>query len=380
MLSINEYLNALKINGQTEHTLINVEQTLRQAADFKPLSKWTQGDTTKYLLKLQGKYKPSSIEYKKAVLKRYFSRGGKDKVVEHLKIKSIKGDLNRDELLTVDDVNKLIETTASPMYKALFAFLFESGARISEALNVKVDDIQETEDKGMIIKVTQTKTGLDRRRGLYVYSAGYIRNHISYSGLKKGDRLFGVTRPAVHLMLQKIGKDAGIDKPLSPHKFRHSSATHMVLSGYQEAIIRKKMGWTDDSRMISRYQHIIDDDVINAESEKKTNGQVKKPVISSIKMAEPLKIADASMQLSKLSEENEFLKLQVKELQNQMTALDIQTPKVEKDYAGAMLELIDMMKSNPHILGLLEVLKRGEINQDVVSGKLRHAAIDAVTV
>ncbi|HEX7628027.1 MAG TPA: hypothetical protein VF354_03800 [Candidatus Methanoperedens sp.] len=53
----------------------------------------------------------------------------------------------------------------------------------------------------------------------------------------------------------------------------------MLLRRYQDPIIKKKHGWTADSRMIARYQHIVDDDVINAESEKK-NGKdaINRPI------------------------------------------------------------------------------------------------------
>ncbi|MCZ7393042.1 MAG: tyrosine-type recombinase/integrase [Candidatus Methanoperedens sp.] len=321
MITIDSYIKEIQANGQAAHTLINVEQTLRYAGQFKPLSKWKDQDVTRYILELQKTYKPSSIEYKKAVLKRFFKRAGKGDIVEHVKIKFIKGNLNREDILTVDDVNNLIAYTESPMYKALFSFLFESGARISEVLNVKVEDIQET-DRGMIIAIPQTKTGTDKRRALYVYSAGYIRNHLTYSGLKKGDKLFGITRPAVHLMLQKVGKEAGIDKPLSPHKFRHASATDMLLRGYQDPIVKKKHGWTADSRMIARYQHIVDDDVINAEAEKKNGADTIKRPIRTIKQAESLNIATSQLQLSKLSAENQELRAKFEEQQKQMNKQD----------------------------------------------------------
>lgn len=335
MITIDNYIDEIKANGQAEHTLINVKQTLKHAEQFKTLSNWNEQDTTSYILGLQKNYKPSSIEYKKAVLKRFFKRSGKGEIVEHVKIKAIKGNFNREDILTVDDINNLIEHTESPMYKAIIAFLFESGGRINEVLNVKVEDIQET-DRGMIIGLPQTKTGTDKRRALYVYSAGYIRNHLTYSGLKKRDKLFGITRPTVHIMLQKIGKIAGIDKPLSPHKFRHASATDMLLRGYQDPIIKKKHGWTADSRMIARYQHIVDDDVINAESEKKNGKDAINRPISNIKQAESLKIADASMQLSKISEENIELKKQ----------MDSMTTMFNKDVIEAMINarVKEMMK------------------------------------
>lgn len=69
-------------------------------------------------------------------------------------------------------------------------------------------------------------------------------------------------------MLKIIANKTGIEKPVTCHKFRHAQATDMVVRGYQESIIRKKLGWTNDSRMIATYTHFVDDDVINATLEK----------------------------------------------------------------------------------------------------------------
>ncbi len=315
---LQNYLNELKINGKSANTLIYQESILKEANTFKALPEWNKDDVNTFILSLQEKNKKSSVEVKKAILKRFFTWAGKEGIVEHLKIKFPKNNLRREDILTVDDVNKMIEATESPMYKALIAFLFESGARIGEALKVKVEDIQET-DKGMVISVPQTKTGIDRRRGLYVYSAGYIRNHITYKGLGKGELLFSIKRPQAHIMLNKIAVKAGIDKPISPHKFRHAQATDMVIRGYQETVIRKKLGWTDDSRMIARYEHIVDDDVINATLEK-GGGDIPKQVINKIKTAEPLKLADAASMFVKMNEENEQLRVEMAELKKQQEA------------------------------------------------------------
>ncbi len=314
-----DYLNELKINGKSASTLIYQESILKEADAFKKLPGWTKDDVNRFILDLQEKNKKSSVEVKKAIIKRFFTWAGEKEIVEHLKIKFPKNNLRREDILTVDDVNKMIEATESPMYKALIAFLFESGARINEALKVKVEDIQET-DKGMIISVPQTKTGIDRRRGLYVYSSGYIRNHITYKGLGRADLLFSIKRPQAHTMLNKIAKKAGIDKPMSPHKFRHAQATDMVIRGYQESIIRKKLGWTDDSRMLSRYEHIVDTDVIDATAEKAGTDIPRQPMIN-IKQAESLKIADASLQMSKLSEENKANQEKIKFLEDAMTKI-----------------------------------------------------------
>lgn len=312
-MNVSSYLNELKINGVSDSTIEYYTSVLKDAATFKKLPVWSRDDVNAYFLSLNGKNKQSSIELKKIVIKKFLTWAGKNESVAHLKAKIPKNNLKREDLLTVEDIDKLIEATDSPMWKAIIAFLFESGCRIGEAVKtdrsegIRVKDIQET-DKGLIVNIPTTKTDAGYRRTLLVYSATYIRNHISYSALGKDDLLFGVGDEWVRIMLRRFAGKAGITKPMTPHKFRHTSATYACLKGYNEDIIRKKYGWSANSTVPSRYLHLIDEDVIDATLEKEGLDITKSRTVTNIKQAESLKIADASMQLSKLSEENEALK------------------------------------------------------------------------
>ena len=310
MSLIEKYKEELSINGRAENSIETIGYVLNDAKKFKNLKLWNKQDVNKYILSLKERNKPATVELKKVLIRSFFEWSGKGDIVSHLKSKKVKNILKREDLLTIDEINLLIETTASPRYKALIAFLFESGARISEALAVKVSDIQET-DKGMIISVPQTKTDNQPRRALFLFSAQYIRNLITYSTLSKDDLLFPITRDGAQKAFIKIGKKAGIKKNVSPHKFRHAQATEMVLRGYQETLIRKKLGWSPTSDMIARYQNIIDDDVIDATFEKAGNlpvSAIKRPEITE---AKEFNLIDASTRLMQISDENEELKTRI---------------------------------------------------------------------
>lgn len=317
---IEDYLNSKKVNGASERTIETYESLLKGWNKYKPLDQWEKKDVSTYILKMKDAGKrPATIEGNKIILKNFFNWANKPDYVKDIQIKKISNALDKNDILTPEDVNKLIETTASPMYKALIAFLFESGARISEILRVRVSDCIEDENKGLIVSVHQTKTGKDFRRVLCVSSGQYIRNHITHSVKSKDDLLFDLTNVSVWEMLKKIGKKAGIDKPISAHKFRHAEATLMVQQGYNEAIIRKKLGWSPSSTMIARYQHLDDDDVINATHEMRNQGRteeeikkeierIRKQRQDSIKTVDPLKLADNESRYAKMEEENEALK------------------------------------------------------------------------
>ena len=111
---------------------------------------------------------------------------------------------------------------------------------------------------------------------------------------KPEDVVFSVGNWASNDMLSKIATKAGITKPVNCHKFRHAITTAIVQPGYNEAIIRKKLGWSPTSGMIARYQHLNDEDVINATLEN-TGKLPQTAPRTEIKEAKRLTLVDAAM-------------------------------------------------------------------------------------
>lgn len=317
---VQEFLNFEKVNSVRDSTLKDHKSKLLNASRFKPLISWNQKDMTGYILQMKNEgYADSFIESTKFLLKKFFTWLKKPKVIEGIKVKNFKRKLKSTEILTPDDVDKLIETANNNRDKALIAFIFESGARINEILSIKVKDLQETE-AGLKVLIPATKTGEDYRPCLCVHSGQYIRNHVLYPALKPDDYLFDMSKVSVWLKLKELAKIAEIDKPISAHKFRHAQATYMVRKGYQESIIRAKLGWTDDSRMIARYVSIDKEkDVHNATLQiEGSQPVIDKELIKGIKIAAPIAIADSSLELNRLQQDNEALKNQVETMRKDM--------------------------------------------------------------
>ncbi len=256
-LPFSKYLDELRVNGIRDTTTEYYNAILKDAHKFKPLPDWSRDDVNAYILNLQGRNKKSSIETKKLVLKKYLIWAGKQGSVAHLRSKMLKNDLKSGDLLTAEDIDRLITATESPMWKGLISFLWESGARIGEVLALRKKDFYET-DRGLIVNIHATKTDAGDRRCLLIYSVQYLRNHFSYSNMHNDDLVFNVSDCWVWQRLNRIKKAAGIDKPVSAHKFRHAAATYAVLKGYHEDIICKKFGWLPTSTVPARYKHLVD--------------------------------------------------------------------------------------------------------------------------
>ncbi|MCK5580313.1 MAG: tyrosine-type recombinase/integrase [Candidatus Omnitrophica bacterium] len=320
-LIIRTYLDELKLNGRSDNTIKTYHSLLIRADRFKPLTKWKKDDVNKYFIHLQENSKPATFEASKLRVKKFFEWKG-SKICNHItaKIES-GGEIEAKDILTVEEVQLMIDTTKSPMYQALIAFLFESGARISEVLPIKVSDVEET-DKGMINRVYETKAKTSKRPILCLFSGQYIRNLISYLNLKDDSRLFPIEKSSAYRMLVNIGKRAGIEKKSNPHRMRHAQARQLLEEEYDPLIINKKLGLAPNSNVRARYTHVGDDDVINA-TLRHSGGEIVKRTPQRLAEPETIHKLDDKRTLIKLNDENEQFKTSMQDLQAQLNKLKI---------------------------------------------------------
>lgn len=299
------YIKTLEAQKLSDDYIRSTKWALKKLDDFKPLDTMNRNDLMEFFKDYRGA--ESSLSFIQTITKKYFNFIGKSAYIDWLKATTPREKLNPKDILTTDDVNKMIETSDSHFYKALIAFLFETGCRISEARALKYKDFIET-DSGLTVNINTTKTGAGYRKLILPFAGQYIRNLKSYTNKNVDEIVFNIGNSQIGHKLKEIAEKAGIKKPISPHKFRHAQATDMVKRGYNEAVIRKKHGWTAESNMIARYQHIDDNDVINATLEKSGKYHPSAKQLSEIKEAEELNIVDQGMILSKLINENDEIK------------------------------------------------------------------------
>ncbi len=316
MMSIDEYLELKKAQGVADNTRVNYAKILNELNKYKKVEDISREDLIGYInqLKLSESTQMSYI----VIIKNFFTVCKKADIVDWMKVKKPQETLKPDDILTPEDINTLLETCSTHYDKALIAFLYESGCRISEAQRLKWKDLQDTTE-GIIVSVPTKKTSAGFRKMILPFASQYLKNLQIYAYGKPDDLIFNLVYRTHAERIQKIKEKAGITKPFTAHKLRHAQATQLVKDGVQEAIIRKKLGWTASSPMIARYQHLNDDAVIDATLEVMgiDNGRkLKKPV--EIKQPEKISITEATGRLFELEEENEQLKKDMAE-QNKVT-------------------------------------------------------------
>lgn len=157
--------------------------------------------------------------------------------------------------LTVDEVRRLLEApdVTIPLGRrdrALLEFLYATGARVSEATALDLQDV-DLEDR----VVTVTGKGSKQRRvplGGFAVAAlnAYLPDRLHLKGDRpdpgavflnsRGSR---ISRQGVWLIVRRQGRRAGLDeRRLSPHVLRHSTATHMVEGGADLRTVQELLG------------------------------------------------------------------------------------------------------------------------------------------
>ncbi len=129
---------------------------------------------------------------------------------------------------------------------AIIAMLTDTGVRLSEILNVKIDDINLKEG---LVKVFG-KGAKERVVRLGTASFDAMKEYLkvrpaggSYLWLNEDGTRF--TRWGFSSMLRRLGDRAGLDFRLSPHKFRHTFALQWIRSGVDPYTLQKFGGWAD---------------------------------------------------------------------------------------------------------------------------------------
>ncbi|MDO8339080.1 MAG: site-specific integrase [Candidatus Burarchaeum sp.] len=178
-----------------------------------------------------------------------------------------------EELLTEEEVLRLVEAANNPRDKALILLLYETGCRIGELLSLKVKNVS-FDQYGAILRVTG-KTGDRRVRA--IVSAPVLSTWLDhYEKSKEPDAPLWPPRstnnhnsknPAeyrsIYVMLRKLAGKAGIRKKIYPHLFRHSRATSLA-NKLTEAQMKEYFGWTQSSAMASVYVHMSGRDLDDA--------------------------------------------------------------------------------------------------------------------
>ncbi|MBW8871337.1 MAG: site-specific tyrosine recombinase XerD [Leifsonia sp.] len=156
--------------------------------------------------------------------------------------------------ITVDQVAALLAATdgdevSALRDKALLELMYATGARVSEAVGLNVDDVIDTDvvrltGKGSKQRMVPLGSFAQEAVSAYLVRA---RPVLSAKGratpaLFLGMRGARLSRQNVWLIIRAAAERAELDLEISPHTLRHSFATHLLAGGADVRVVQELLG------------------------------------------------------------------------------------------------------------------------------------------
>ena len=235
----------LKIRGFSQKTVDSYMLHNQQFLNFvkKEPEKIEEQDIKNYLAYLisDKKYKPRSTNLALSSLKFFYHNLLNKKIME--KIKSPKLDKKIPTVLTNDEVKSLLNAIDNPKHKILISLMLSTGLRISEAVSVKIEDINFDE------KTLLVKSGKGNKDRITIISGKLLEQIKNYSKNKDNKnpylfpiRDFHVTIKLPQKIIKQAARKANINKRIYCHALRSTFATNLLNSGVSIRFIQALLG------------------------------------------------------------------------------------------------------------------------------------------
>lgn len=170
-------------------------------------------------------------------------------------------------ILSKAEVKALLEAPKNLGHRAILATMYGTGLRVSEAVSLKVSDLDRDRK---VIRVRGGKGNKDRQ---VMFSDALREVLVAYWRWKQpAEWLFPGKQPGSHISRETVfdtcrnaARRAGIDKPVHPHSLRHAFATHLLDDGVNLVVIQALLGHAN-LKTTARYLHVSDTAVRSTKS------------------------------------------------------------------------------------------------------------------
>ncbi len=247
--NLTEFIISLRSAGDSDNTIRSYQTDLEL---FAAWYKETTGDDLwpdlvtsldlseyrQYMLTVK-EYSPSTVNRKLAAIRAWLTWAQEAGLIDRLPVmpKAVPRQKLAPRSLSRNEVNALlraVERGGSRRDQAIVAVLLYCGLRISELVNLRVQDVEINERSGKLTvrgkgaKMREVPVRVEARRALAAYLEERKKNS-KYDKLFLGQR-GPLTVRGVSKMLEKYAYQARIEG-LHPHSLRHTCAKNLVDSG-----------------------------------------------------------------------------------------------------------------------------------------------------
>lgn len=272
---IDEFIEYLRFEKKySENTISSYSLDLKKFTNYvkKDFGKVNKEDVRKYIQYLSKKESSLSVSRAISTLKSFYKFLQINKYTKTNPLALIsnpKQPKTLPKVLSEEEVNKLLDINLKTDFdyrnKAMLELMYSSGLRVSELINLTVNDI---DIKNCTVRIFG-KGSKERIIPLNEYATEAINNYILYHRsvlFKHGENNYlflnnhgnRMTRQGFFKILKKIAKEKEIKTEFSPHTLRHSFATHLLKYGADLRSIQELLGHSDISTT-QIYTHITNE-------------------------------------------------------------------------------------------------------------------------
>lgn len=263
-----DFLDYLRIERKmSNNTVESYMYTLNklEKESKKDLILSNKSDLKNILIDNKKSEKAKSLNHEITILRQFFAYYNKESVVKDIDLLKLEKALPK--YLTKEEVERLLNipliTPLDYRNKAMLELIYATGLRVSELVNLKVNDIDfemctlRVLGKGNKERIVPIGSVALKYNKIYIeeYRSKILKNNIIDEIYPNN---FGrkMTRNGFNYILNELKKKCDIKAYLTPHVLRHSFATHLLIGGADLRSIQLLLGH-ENINTTNIYTHIV---------------------------------------------------------------------------------------------------------------------------
>lgn len=233
--------------GLAESTQAVYLKTVTQLHDYykKSPTKLTEQELKSYLLYLKQSKQLAPNTYNTQIYGlRFFYCITLRRPLAKLNLPTSKVTYKLPDILSTQEVQRIIKAESNIKYRTLLMLIYSAGLRVSEAVNLRISDI---DSDRMTLHIRCAKGGKDRYVILSPVAYQALRDY--WKSCKFSDYLFPGNNSNKSLSAHRVSQifkaakvKAGVIKSGGIHSLRHAFATHLLESGADLFSIKMLLG------------------------------------------------------------------------------------------------------------------------------------------
>ncbi|MGL1894319.1 MAG: tyrosine-type recombinase/integrase [Spirochaetaceae bacterium] len=259
-MNVENFISYLRsVRSVSEYTAVSYTRDITAWETFLDgREKVTRSIIRSYLVVLQKKgLKASTVNRQLSAIRSYYRfeiLSGIREDNPFNQIKSLKKESKLPNYLFFKDLEKIFNKEGEDFFSVrdllIFKTLYSTGCRVSELIGIRVSQVQSEQGRVQVVGKGDKDRFVYFTPDVISLITKYlpIREELLKKKGEENDSLFldykavEITTRGIYYLIDKRIREAGVDKKVSPHTFRHTFATHLLNEGADIRIVQELLG------------------------------------------------------------------------------------------------------------------------------------------